>query len=205
MGEKVTPSARKRKIRKNRKQTAKKKKTPSKPPSNKAQGKGGKKSLAGKKKSEGSKGKKGGAGGKLVTIVKKIGKKGGTVTKVIRTPGDKKWKHDKFEATQKPTSLKLFISNLDFGATNRDLKELFGECGPLKRCNIHFNAAGKSQGTADVVFKNRADALKAMKLYNGRTLDGRVLEMSKIEERPAPGVASKRGRGRGVMSRLGKS
>lgn len=59
--------------------------------------------MAGKKKSEGSKGKKGGAGGKLVTIVKKIGKKGGTVTKVIRTPGDKKWKHDKFEATQVST------------------------------------------------------------------------------------------------------
>ena len=50
-----------------------------------------------------------------------------------------------------------------------------------------------------------SSSLQAMKLYNGRTLDGRVLEMSKIEERPAPGVASKRGRGRGVMSRLGKS
>lgn len=64
--------------------------------------------MAGKKKSEGSKGKKGGAGGKLVTIVKKIGKKGGTVTKVIRTPGDKKWKHDKFEATQVSTRKRVW-------------------------------------------------------------------------------------------------
>ena len=73
--------------------------------------------------------------------------------------------------------MKLFVSNLDFGVTNKDLRELFGECGPLKSFNIHFKEGGKSQGTADVIFKHRADALKAIRQYNGRTLDGRVMEI----------------------------
>ena len=73
--------------------------------------------------------------------------------------------------------MKLFVSNLDFGVTNKDLRELFGECGPLKSFNIHFKEGGKSQGTADVIFKHRADALKAIRQYNGRTLDGRVMDI----------------------------
>ena len=149
-----------------------------------------------------AKGKKGAAGAKkktaagtkpgtvkVVTIKKKIGKKGGKVvsTKVIKSPAGagKKWKNDKFVAdAAKPDSvgLKLFISNLDWGVTNKDLKELFGEYGALKSFNVHFNAQGKSQGTADVVFRNRSEALKAMKMYNGRTLDGRVMQIQALND-----------------------
>jgi len=174
-------------IKANRKdKAAQKKKTLKKTKAKQAVAKG-KKGAAGAKKKTAAGTKPGTV--KVVTIKKKIGKKGGKVvsTKVIKSPAGagKKWKNDKFVAdAAKPDSvgLKLFISNLDWGVTNKDLKELFGEYGALKSFNVHFNAQGKSQGTADVVFRNRSEALKAMKMYNGRTLDGRVMQIQALND-----------------------
>ncbi|KAI5071552.1 hypothetical protein GOP47_0013803 [Adiantum capillus-veneris] len=95
------------------------------------------------------------------------------------------WRRDMFEdavgsALGIETSTKLYISNLDYGVSNEDIKELFSEMGDLKHYGIHYDRSGRSIGTADVVYLRRPDALAAMKRYNNVQLDGKPMKIELI-------------------------
>ncbi|XP_031268191.1 THO complex subunit 4A isoform X2 [Pistacia vera] len=100
------------------------------------------------------------------------------------------WQHDMFtdqgtafpaqqagRASAIETGTKLYISNLDYGVSNEDIKELFSEVGDLKRYSIHYDRSGRSKGTAEVVFSRRADAVAAVKRYNNVQLDGKPMKI----------------------------
>ncbi|KAK4709624.1 hypothetical protein R3W88_030549 [Solanum pinnatisectum] len=100
------------------------------------------------------------------------------------------WNHDMFAADQAvafgqaggrassiETGTKLYISNLDYGVSNEDIKELFSEIGDLKRYAVHYDRSGRSKGTAEVVFSRRQDALAGVKRFNNVQLDGKPMKI----------------------------
>ncbi|XP_062210778.1 THO complex subunit 4A-like isoform X1 [Phragmites australis] len=135
----------------------------------------------------------GGGGGGGVGPTRRPFKRSGNRQAPYQPPKapDAAWQHDMYPAVAAgggggggggrvsaiETGTKLYISNLDFGVSNEDIKELFSELGDLKRSSINYDRSGRSKGTAEVVFARRADAVAAVKKYNNVQLDGKPMKI----------------------------
>lgn len=119
-------------------------------------------------------------------------------SKAAQAP-DFTWQHDMFAGAALPgaarapsieTGTKIYVSNLDYGVSNEDIKDLFSKVGDLKRYTVHFDRSGRSKGTAEVVFSQRADALAAVKRYNNVQLDGKPMKLEIVRRNIAASAAA---------------
>ena len=61
-----------------------------------------------------------------------------------------------------------------------NLQELFSRCGGITKACVHYDSNGRSQGTAEVVYRSHREASNAVKEYNGRLLDGRAMNVAVV-------------------------
>ncbi|XP_047332531.1 THO complex subunit 4D-like [Impatiens glandulifera] len=110
-----------------------------------------------------------------------------TIAKSLRRPRTFPWHRDLVEDSLRAVGMsssqsgtKLYISNLDFGVTNEDIKELFSDMGEVTRYAVHYDNNGRSSGSSEVVFARRSDAIQALKRYNNVQLDGKPMKIEII-------------------------
>jgi RNA recognition motif-containing protein len=82
--------------------------------------------------------------------------------------------------------MKLFVGNLPFSITKEKLKEIFEQFGEITSLNLITDRdTGKSRGFAFVEFADKDSGNKAIKEYNGTTLDGRSIVVKIANDKPA--------------------
>jgi len=81
---------------------------------------------------------------------------------------------------------KIMISNLDFGVSERDMKELFQDYGGVRKINFHYDRNGRSLGSCEIVFDRSSLAQRARKQYHGVPLDGRPMEIEIVGIQASP-------------------
>lgn len=78
---------------------------------------------------------------------------------------------------------KIFVGNLDFGATEDSIRELFEAYGTVDSVSVITDRdTGRSRGFAFVEMSDSAEADRAITALNGTNLGGRALNVN--EARP---------------------
>jgi RNA recognition motif-containing protein len=92
---------------------------------------------------------------------------------------------------------KLYVGNLSFGTTSKDLETLFSQVGTCESVAVITDrATGQSRGFGFVEMSSASEAQKAITELNGKDLQGRTLNVSEAKERSSGGGGGgDRGRG----------
>ncbi|KAL7556807.1 hypothetical protein ACA910_005242 [Epithemia clementina (nom. ined.)] len=76
-----------------------------------------------------------------------------------------------------PEGTQLYVGNLAFETTWKELKDHFRQCGDVRRAEVVVGPGGQSKGFGTVQFYNKEDADAAISRLNGSELQGRTLEV----------------------------
>ena len=94
-------------------------------------------------------------------------------------------------------STKLFVGNLDFKVTEKDLQDAFAAHGTVVEANLVTDrSTGRPRGFAFVTMSSAEEAQKAIDALNGKEMGGRALNVNVAREREArPGGGPSHGGG----------
>src|SRR5271170_8446692 len=91
---------------------------------------------------------------------------------------------------------KVFVGNLDFGATEESIRSAFEAYGTVERVSLMTDRdTGRSRGFAFVEMTDAEEADRAITALNGSNVGGRALNVN--EARPKPAGGGGRGPGGG--------
>ena len=99
---------------------------------------------------------------------------------------------------------KLYVGNLSYDTNEAKLRELFGAAGVIRAVTIPMDRmTNQPRGFAFVEMESAADALKAIKLCNGKEIDGREIKVNEAKppENRSNGGGGDRGPRRNTSNR----
>ena len=97
---------------------------------------------------------------------------------------------------------KLYIGNLSFDVSSKDLEELFAQAGACESAAVITDrATGQSRGFGFVEMASNADAQNAIQQFDGQEFKGRALKVNEAREREGNRGGGGGGGGRGGWSR----
>lgn len=81
-------------------------------------------------------------------------------------------------------SMKLYVGNLSFDSTEKDLQDAFGEFGTVESVSIiEDRDTGRSRGFGFVEMSSKAEGQEAISNLDGKDLDGRDLKVNEAKPR----------------------
>ena len=93
-------------------------------------------------------------------------------------------------------SMKIYVGNLAFQTTDRDLEELFSQAGTVISASIATDRdTGRSRGFGFVEMSERSEGETAIGRFNGREINGRTLTVNEAKPREDRNGSGGGGRG----------
>jgi RNA recognition motif-containing protein len=83
---------------------------------------------------------------------------------------------------------KLYVGNLGFDVTDKELEALFAQAGVCESVAIITDKfSGQSRGFGFVEMSSNAEAQQAIQQFNGQELKGRTLKVNEARDRDGRG------------------
>ncbi len=93
---------------------------------------------------------------------------------------------------------KLFVGNLSFEVTNRDLQDLFSQAGVCESATVITDReTGRSRGFGFVEMSSNDESQRAIQQFDKYELKGRAINVNEAREREGGGGGGGGGGGRG--------
>ena len=80
---------------------------------------------------------------------------------------------------------KLYVGGISYDTTEDSLKEAFSKAGTVESTMIiNDRMSGRSKGFGFVEMSSEEEAQEAVKMYDGKELDGRRIKVAEARPRP---------------------